>query len=78
MAKALQHHLRRDPVCKSIGPSPTTVLVAGDHAEAKDVLIEAIRAGGVEAVDVGSMQRSRELEAMGFRNQPSAFVAAEP
>jgi predicted dinucleotide-binding enzyme len=51
---------------KSIGPNPTVVLVAADDADAKDVLIEAIRAGGIEAVDVGPLRRSRELEAIGF------------
>ena len=51
---------------RKVGPITTTVLVAGDDAAAKAALIEAVKAGGVEAVDVGALNRARELEAMGF------------
>ena len=51
---------------KSVGPNPTTVLIAGDDADAKAALISAIRAGGVEAIDAGGLSRARELEALGF------------
>jgi predicted dinucleotide-binding enzyme len=51
---------------KSVGPNPTTVLVAGDDEDAKAALISAIEAGGVDALDVGGLNRARELEAMGF------------
>lgn len=51
----------------TVGANRTTVLVAGDDAEAKADLIGAITAGGqVDAVDAGSLARARELEAMGF------------
>lgn len=46
--------------------APTTVLVAGDDASAKEALIAVITAGGVAAVDAGSLKRARELEALGF------------
>jgi predicted dinucleotide-binding enzyme len=36
---------------RKVGPITTTVLVAGDDAEAKAALIEAVKAGGVEAID---------------------------
>lgn len=49
-----------------VGPLTTTVLIAGDDQEAKKKLEDAIRAGGLIAVDAGSMKRARELEAMGF------------
>ena len=42
------------------------MLIAGDDAAAKDALAEVIRAGGVAAVDAGSLARARELEAVGF------------
>ena len=45
---------------------PTTVLVAGDDAEAKKALTELVVAGGLRAVDAGSLKRARELEAIGF------------
>jgi predicted dinucleotide-binding enzyme len=51
---------------KSMGPNPTTVLIAGDDDEAKAALISAVQAGGVNALDAGPLRRARELEAMGF------------
>lgn len=51
---------------RSIGGAPTTVLVAGDDADAKAVLADVVRGGGLEAVDAGALSRARELEAIGF------------
>jgi len=51
---------------KTIGGQPTTVLIAGDDVDAKDALAEVVRAGGVAAVDAGSLSRARELESVGF------------
>jgi 8-hydroxy-5-deazaflavin:NADPH oxidoreductase len=51
---------------KTIGPNKTTVLVAGDDEVAKSTLINAITAGGVDALDVGALGRSHELEAIGL------------
>jgi predicted dinucleotide-binding enzyme len=48
------------------GVAPTTVLVAGDDASAKEALISVLVAGGVLAVDAGTLKRVRELEALGF------------
>ena len=42
------------------------MLIAGDDADAKHALAEVVRAGGVTAVDAGSLTRARELEAVGF------------
>lgn len=53
-------------VAKTIGGLPTTVQIAGDDAEAKQALAEAIEAGGVSALDAGSLARAHELEAVGF------------
>jgi NADPH-dependent F420 reductase len=50
----------------SVGSVPTTVLIAGDDADAKSVLTGVITAGGLRAVDAGSLRRARELEALGF------------
>jgi predicted dinucleotide-binding enzyme len=51
---------------KTVGDATTTVLVAGDDAAAKAALIESITAGGIGAIDAGSLARAHELEAMGF------------
>lgn len=50
----------------STGPVPTTVLLAGDDDAAKAQLIELITAGGLQAIDAGSLRRARELEALAF------------
>lgn len=49
-----------------VGSLPTTVLVAGDDADAKDLLADVVKAGGLRAIDAGSLQRAHELEALGF------------
>lgn len=49
-----------------VGDLPTTVLVAGDDADAKAALASVVEAGGLRAVDAGSLRRARELEALGF------------
>ncbi|MHA7299482.1 NADPH-dependent F420 reductase [Pseudarthrobacter sp. MDT3-1] len=49
-----------------IAGKPTTVLIAGDDGDAKSRLAEVITAGGLRAIDAGSLRRARELEAKGF------------
>jgi NADPH-dependent F420 reductase len=49
-----------------VGDQPTTVLIAGDDAEAKALLAKVVTAGGLRAIDAGSLRRARELEALGF------------
>jgi len=49
-----------------VGDLPTTVLIAGDDADAKKSLADVITAGGLKAVDAGALSRARELEAFGF------------
>ena len=53
-------------VSGSVGPNPTTVLIAGDDVEAKALLAGIVGAGGLRAVDAGGSSRARELEAFGF------------
>lgn len=50
----------------TVGTLPTTVLIAGDDADAKSALAGVITSGGLEAVDAGTLKRARELEALGF------------
>ena len=42
------------------------MLIAGDDAEAKSTLAGIVTSGGLKAVDAGSLNRARELEALGF------------
>ena len=50
----------------TVGPLPTTVLIAGDDADAKSTLAGIVTSGGLNALDAGGLSRARELEAMGF------------
>ena len=50
----------------SVGGEKTVVLIAGDDADAKATLAGIVEAGGVKAVDAGSLKRARELESFGF------------
>jgi predicted dinucleotide-binding enzyme len=50
----------------TVGSESTTVLIAGDDVEAKASLAAVIEAGGLRAIDAGSLQRAHELEALGF------------
>lgn len=50
----------------TVGGQPTTVLIAGDDADAKALLAGIITSGGLKAVDAGSLRRARELESLGF------------
>ena len=50
----------------TVGALTTTVLIAGDDADAKADLAGVVTSGGIKAVDAGSLDRARELEAIGF------------
>ncbi|MBG6058195.1 putative dinucleotide-binding enzyme [Cryobacterium sp. MP_M5] len=64
--KAFNTNFAATLASKTIGGLPTTVLVAGDDVDAKGALIAAVEAGGVSALDAGSLSRAHELEALGF------------
>ncbi|MEQ1690820.1 MAG: NAD(P)-binding domain-containing protein [Gemmatimonas sp.] len=42
------------------------VFIAGDDDTAKRTLADLLRAGGLHPVDVGALERARQLEALGF------------
>ncbi|GHD49360.1 diguanylate cyclase [Mycetocola manganoxydans] len=50
----------------TVGDEKTTVLLAGDDADAKATLAAIIESGNLQAVDAGSLKRARELESIGF------------
>jgi 8-hydroxy-5-deazaflavin:NADPH oxidoreductase len=64
--KAFNTTLAATLVGKKIGPLQTTVLIAGDDSDAKSALAALVEAGGVTALDAGSLRRAHELEAVGF------------
>jgi len=49
-----------------VGDLTTTVLIAGDDADAKSTLAGVVTSGGLKAIDAGGLHRARELEALGF------------
>jgi NADPH-dependent F420 reductase len=50
----------------TVGDLTTTVLIAGDDADAKSTLAGIVTSGGLRAIDAGALSRARELEAIGF------------
>ena len=64
--KAFNTNFAATLASKSVGPTTTTVLIAGDDADAKATLAGLVTAGGADAVDAGSLKRAHELEALGF------------
>ena len=48
------------------GKEMTTVQLASDDQEAKDIVAGYIQEGGLNTIDAGALKRARELEAMGF------------
>jgi hypothetical protein len=64
--KAFNTTLAASLNARTLGGAPTTVLIAGDDADAKEALAQVVRDGGLAAVDAGSLRRARELEALGF------------
>jgi NADPH-dependent F420 reductase len=49
-----------------VGDLTTTVLIAGDDADAKSTLAGVVASGGLKAIDAGALKRAREMEALGF------------
>jgi 8-hydroxy-5-deazaflavin:NADPH oxidoreductase len=50
----------------TVGPLTTTVLIAGDDVDANATLAGVVTAGGLKAIDAGTLKRAREMEALGF------------
>ncbi len=57
------------------GGTVTTVVLAGDDADAKIAVIDLVEAAGLRAVDAGPLSRARELEALGFLQITLAALA---
>jgi predicted dinucleotide-binding enzyme len=64
--KAFNTNFAATLASKKVGSQQATVLVAGDDDAGKQLLVTALEAGGVSAIDAGSLGRAHELEALGF------------
>ncbi|MFI2103863.1 NADPH-dependent F420 reductase [Isoptericola sp. NPDC019693] len=64
--KAFNTNFAATLVSGTVGDVPTTVLVAGDDADAKAAFSAAFDGSAVRVVDAGSLKRARELESLGF------------
>ena len=49
-----------------VAGQPLDVLIAGDDKEAKEMIAKLVRHGDLRAIDVGPLERARELEGLGF------------
>ena len=49
-----------------VAGQPLDVYVAGDDAEAKEMVSQLVRDGGLVAIDAGPLRRARQLEGLGF------------
>ena len=49
-----------------VAGQPLDVLIAGDDDEAKEAVARLVRDGGLRAIDVGPLERAREVEGLGF------------
>jgi NADPH-dependent F420 reductase len=49
-----------------VAGQPLDVLIAGDDEEAKETVARLVRDGGLRAIDVGPLERARQLEGLGF------------
>jgi 8-hydroxy-5-deazaflavin:NADPH oxidoreductase len=66
VVKALNTTLAATVASGAVGDLPTTVLIAGDDAEAKSQLADVLTDGGLRVIDAGGLRRARELEALAF------------
>src|SRR5215212_6797412 len=58
--------LGSSPLAPGGGIMPLDVLIAGNDEEAKETVAQLVRNGGLRAIDVGSLERARHLEGLGF------------
>ena len=53
-------------VAGQVAGQPLDVLIAGNDADAKAILAAVVTAGGLRAIDVGPLERARQLEGLGY------------
>lgn len=68
IVKAFNTNLARTLVAGQVAGHPLDVFIAGDDAQAKAVVAQLIEAGGLRALDVGPLQRAKQLEGLHLIN----------
>jgi 8-hydroxy-5-deazaflavin:NADPH oxidoreductase len=53
-------------VAGQVAGQPLDVFIAGDDQQAKDAVAAIVRDGGLNPIDVGAIERARQLEALGL------------
>lgn len=71
--KAFNTNFAGSLTSKTVGQNPTTVLIAGDDTDAKNLLATLVADAGVDAIDAGALSTARELEAIGYLQLQLAF-----
>jgi hypothetical protein len=66
VVKAFNTTFARLLVSGQVGGQPLEVFIAGDDARAKATVARLVTDGGLRAVDVGPLHRTRQLEEMGL------------
>ena len=66
VVKAFNTNLAATLASGTVGEVPVTVLIAGDDSQAKALVADVVTAGGLRAIDAGTLRRARELEALAF------------
>lgn len=64
--KAFNTNFAATLISGKVGNNFTTVLVAGNDQDAKNVLKDALSQSPLKVMDAGKLSRARELEAVGF------------
>ena len=66
MVKAFNTTFSGTLVEGQVAGQPLDVFIAGDDEEAKETVAQLVRDGGLRAIDVGPLERARQLEGLGF------------
>lgn len=66
IVKGFNTNFSQTLVTAKVAGNKTTVMLASNSIHAKDVIIRALKNSQVEVIDVGGLNRARELESIGF------------
>lgn len=61
-------------VAGQVAGQPLDVFIAGDDADAKSTMFQLVSSAGLRPVDVGPLQRARQLEALGLLHMALQFT----